>query len=107
MWNLHTYVQVIKHKEELLAQRAAAVQSITQDYHARRQRVLEQLQSQQPPPPSASAPAPSATTGSSSTPGLPRPEDLVRRVQELQQIQAEEDGRAESGSAAGTTRSEG
>ena len=74
------------HKAELLARRNAAVQGIVRDYEARRQRAVEQLQSQQPLPAAASTGAGvAAVSGGSSGkgPSLPSPETLVARVEEL------------------------
>lgn len=89
-------LQVVKHKEELLARRAAVVQSIVKDYDNRRQRVVDQIQNQA----AASSPSPNAAelaSPPSSSPGLPSPEALLRRVQDLQQEQeAQEEKRRRS-----------
>lgn len=99
------------HKAELLARRNAAVQGIVRDYEARRQRAVEQLQSQQPLPATAAAAASAGAAvvsggggGSSGKgPGLPSPESLARRVEELRRGQEE----AAVAAAAATGEAEG
>lgn len=85
--------QVVKHKEELLARRAAAVQCIVKDYEARRQRVLEQLQNSASQSPSATTAAGAAVrragSDGASSPALPSPESLAGRVEELRREEAE------------------
>lgn len=93
--------QVVKHKEELLARRAAAVQSIVKDYEARRQRVVEQLQSSASQSPSATTAAGAvvrrAGSDGASSPALPSPESLAGRVEELRREAEGAKGQGEEG----------
>jgi len=75
---------VVKHKEELLERRAAAVKAIVRDHEARRQRVVDQLQNAPPQPSASSAASATAAVDGGASPGLPSPQMLLRRVQDLQ-----------------------
>lgn len=92
---------VVKHKEELLARRAAAVQGIVKDYEARRQRVVDQLHSAAASP-SAVHQVRSAASDGASSPGLPSPESLLGRVEEL--LREEAEGKKEQGEEGGGRR---